>query len=72
MLKEKIKDIFCYHKKRYGRIRIHKTLRKENIAVSEKMVGSIMKEMKLVALSKRAYRPKTTTPSFSGREISNL
>lgn len=70
--KEKIRILFIRHQRRYGRIRIHRSLLQQGEKISEKMVGSIMKELGLIALKKRAYRPNTTQPSATYLKVPNL
>lgn len=69
---EKVQIIFLQHKRRYGRIRIHRELIAQGVEVSEKMVGSIMKELGLKALKKMSYKPKTTISSTSEHPIEDL
>ena len=71
-LKNKVKVIFLKHKKRYGRIRIHRDLLSQGIMISEKMVGSIMRELGLKALAKRSFRPKTTSSSAHTYQVEDL
>lgn len=71
-LKNKVKMIFLKHKKRYGRIRIHRDLLAQGINVSEKMVGSMMRDLNLKALTKRPFRPKTTTSSTHDKPVEDL
>jgi len=71
-LKNKVKTLFYRHRKRYGRIRIHRDLLAQGIKISEKMVGSIMRELALKALAKRTFRPKTTTSSAHINPVEDL
>jgi len=61
MLKEKIKQIFDFHKKRYGAPRIHNELKKQGISCGRKRVERLMKEQQLQARGKRKF--KVTTDS---------
>jgi len=60
ILKKKIKEIFDYHKKRYGAIRIKKELLKEGFNVSVKKVNKIMKANNLVCLHTKRFKVVTT------------
>jgi len=62
-LKNKVKTLFYRHRKRYGRIRIHRDLLAQGIKISEKMVGSIMRELAL---------NKTTTSSAHINPVEDL
>lgn len=67
-----MKTVFLKHRKRYGRIRIHKDLLSKGIELSEKMVGSIMKELNLKDLRKRSYRPRKSTHTNRNNTIPDL
>lgn len=56
----KIKNLFDYHKKRYGAVRIRKELLKEGVEVSLKKVNKIMKENSLVCLHTKRFKVATT------------
>lgn len=60
ILKKKIKDIFNYHKKRYGAIRIKKELLKEGFHVSIKKINKIMEANNLVCLHTKRFKVVTT------------
>ena len=60
-LKEKIKDIYEQHRKRYGSPRIHDELRSQGIRCSRKRIERLMKEMGIKAIHKRQF--KVTTKS---------
>ncbi len=55
-LRVRITEIFHENGSRYGYRRIHLELRKEKVVVSEKVVGTIMKEEGLVAKGQRRKR----------------
>lgn len=54
LLREKIKEIFCANKKRYGYRRIHALLKRDDITISEKTVRRIMNEDGLLVKVKKA------------------
>lgn len=55
-IKEKIIELFNENKGRYGYRRIQALLRRENVQISEKIVRRIMKENKLIVLTKKARK----------------
>jgi len=59
MLKEKIIQIFEFHKKRYGSVRIHKELKKQGIRCSRKRVERLMRELEIAAMGKRRFKATT-------------
>lgn len=61
----KVKEIFNYHRKRYGAIRIGKELKKEGITVSSKLVNTIMKDNHLVSLHTKKYKVVTTNSNHT-------
>lgn len=60
ILKLKIKEIFNYHKRRYGALRIKKELFNEGYEVSIKKINRIMKENQLVCLHTKKFKVVTT------------
>jgi len=69
---KKVIAIFNAHKSRYGRPRIYQELKAKGEKISERMVGSIIKEHGLKALKKRPFRPQTTQQSNINRYAPNL
>ena len=55
-----IGNIFFKNKEAYGYPRIHKELQGQGVVISRRRVARIMRELELRALSKKAFRPKTT------------
>lgn len=55
-IKEKIIELFNENEGRYGYRRIHVLLKKENIRISEKIIRTIMKENKLIVLTRKARK----------------
>jgi transposase InsO family protein len=62
LLKE-IRRVYDKHKGRYGSPRITQQLRQEGLACGENRVARLMRENDLAARAKKAFRPRTTTPS---------
>lgn len=60
ILKAKIVSIFDKSKKNYGSPRIQKQLSKEGEKVGKDKVANLMREERLSARKKKAFRPKTT------------
>jgi len=56
----KIKDIFNFHKKRYGSIRIKRELIKQGYQASIKRINRIMKQNNLVSLHTKKFKVVTT------------
>lgn len=54
---------FKQHKRRYGRIRIRKTLERKGIQVSEYKISRVLKENGLTAISGRTGKKKAKKPS---------
>lgn len=71
VLSTEIKQIFEYHKGRYGSLRISKTLEQKGITVNRKRVSMLMRNMKLFAKGSR-YRYKHYNQKSSTIERPNL
>lgn len=69
---QKVITLFHSHQSRYGRPRIYQELKAQGEKISEKMVGSIIREQGLKALKKRPFRPQTTQQSNMHRYAPNL
>jgi putative transposase len=65
-LRQEITSLFEQHRKRYGSPRITQALRAAGRQVGKNRVARLMSQQKLVARSKRAFRPKTTLASSHG------
>lgn len=72
MLKMKIAQIFEEHHGRYGSPRIHDELKKQGILVGRKRIEKLMRELELVACSKKRFKVVTTDSNHSFRVFSNL
>ena len=59
-LRQEITTLFAQHRKRYGSPRITQALRAAGRQVGKNRVARLMRQEKLVARPKRAFRPKTT------------
>jgi transposase InsO family protein len=59
-LVKQIQRLYTEHKGRYGSPRISAVLRQEGVRCSENRVARLMRENKLAARRKRAFRPRTT------------
>jgi putative transposase len=64
-LRQEITTIFKQNRRRYGSPRVTRSLRAAGRKVGEKRVARLMRQQKLVARPKRAFRPKTTLASGS-------
>lgn len=60
-MKERIRQIFKEHKKRYGVPRIHKQLQREGISCGRKRVQRLMRELGLRAQGKRPFKVTTNS-----------
>ena len=59
-LLKQIQRLYAEHKGRYGSPRISAVLRQEGLRCGENRVARLMRENKLAARRKRAFRPRTT------------
>jgi len=59
-LVNQIRRLYAEHKGRYGSPRITAVLRQEGVRCGENRVARLMRDHKLVARRKRAFRPRTT------------
>ena len=57
MLTDRIKQIFYFHKKRYGSTRIQEQLKKEGFVCSRRRVAKLMRLNNLVSIRKKKYKP---------------
>ena len=71
-LKQEIKSIFEFHKKRYGSARILADLREKGFQIGLYRVRSIMKEEDLVAIQPKKFVPVTTQTHPHRRRSPNL
>ena len=59
-LLKQIQRLYAEHKGRYGSPRISAALRQEGLRCGENRIAGLMRENKLAARRKRAFRPRTT------------
>jgi transposase InsO family protein len=59
-LKPMIREIFWEHKRRYGARRIAEELAACGISCGRRRVGRLMKELDLLAIQPRSFKPRTT------------
>ena len=60
MISTEIKNIFTFHKRRYGWRRIQAELRDKGIEVGRHQIRNRMQEQGLVAIQPKSFVPKTT------------
>jgi transposase InsO family protein len=78
-LRQEITTIFEHNRRRYGSPRVTRVLRAAGRKVGKNRVARLMRQQKLLARAKRAFRPKTTVASaraepnrIAGREPAGL
>ncbi len=59
-LATQVKEVFVYHRRRYGSRRIRAELAAQGIAVGRFQVRSLMRRQQLQAIAPRRFRPRTT------------
>jgi putative transposase len=59
-LMPQVRAVFREHKRRYGARRIARELLKRGTCCGTRRVGRLMREMELVAIQPRSFRPRTT------------
>ena len=64
-LVEQIKEVFAANKSRYGSPRVTRELRQQGLQCGEKRIARLMRQNKLVARAKKAFRPRTTVAGSS-------
>jgi putative transposase len=64
-LVEQIKEVFAANKSRYGSPRVTRELRQQGLQCGEKRIARLMRQNKLVARAKKAFRPRTTVAGRS-------
>jgi transposase InsO family protein len=60
-----IQEIFWEHERRYGARRIAEELAARGVRCSRRRVGRLMKEMQLLAIQPRSFKPRTTDSRHS-------
>ena len=55
-----VKRVFEEHRRRYGAIRVSKTLQSQGIQIGRYQTGSLMKAQNLIAIQPKSFVPKTT------------
>lgn len=71
LLKE-VKDIFYYHKRRYGSRRIREQMVDNGYKIGKYKVSSLMKEQGLVAIQPKSFVPRTTQSDARLQRFPNL
>ena len=61
-LMKQIRRVFAANKGRYGSPRVSQALRRDGIECGENRIARLMRENKLAARRKKAFRPRTTVP----------
>lgn len=72
MISEEIKNIFTFHKRRYGWRRIQADLRDQGLQVGRHQIRARMREQGLVAIQPKSFVPKTTQSHPHLRRSPNL
>jgi len=67
-----VKDVFYFHKRRYGSRRVSDELKDEGIKAGRFLVTRVMREEGLVAKYPRAFRPRTTDSRHTKTASPNL
>ena len=55
-----VKEVFYWHRRRYGARRIFAELKGAGVAVGHRLAGSLMKEQSLTAIAPKRFVPRTT------------
>jgi len=61
-LVEQIREVFEANKSRYGSPRVTRELRQRGLKCGQNRIARLMRENKLAACAKKAFRPRTTLP----------
>lgn len=67
-----VKRIFEDHRRRYGAIRVSKTLQSEGIKIGRYQTSSLMKAQNLIAIQPKSFVPKTTQRDEDAKRSPNL
>ena len=72
LIKKAVKDVFYFHKRRYGSRRVSDELKGEGIKAGRFVVTRVMREEGLKAKYPRAFRPRTTDSRHDKQPSPNL
>jgi len=61
-LVEQIREVFEANKSRYGSPRVTRELRQRGLKCGQNRIAHLMRENRLAACAKKAFRPRTTLP----------
>ena len=61
-LVEQIREVFEANKSRYGSPRVTRELRQRGLKCGQNRIARLMRENRLAACAKKAFRPRTTLP----------
>jgi putative transposase len=61
-LVEQIREVFEANKSRYGSPRVTRELRQRGLQCGQNRIARLMRENRLAACAKKAFRPRTTRP----------
>jgi putative transposase len=67
-----VKRVFEEHRRRYGAIRVSKTLQSEGINIGRYQTSSLMKAQNLIAIQPKSFVPKTTQSDSDAQRSPNL
>lgn len=67
-----VKRVFEEHRRRYGAIRVSKTLQSEGIKIGRYQTSSLMKAQNLIAIQPKSFVPKTTQSDTEAERSPNL
>jgi putative transposase len=67
-----VKRVFEEHRRRYGAIRVSKTLQSEGIKIGRYQTSSLMKAQNLIAIQPKSFVPKTTQTDEDAIRSPNL
>jgi putative transposase len=67
-----VKRVFEEHRRRYGAIRVSKTLQSEGINIGRYQARSLMKAQNLIAIQPKSFVPKTTQSDSEAERSPNL
>ena len=71
-VRKAVKDVFYFHKRRYGSRRVSDELKEEGIKAGRFLVTRVMREEGLVAKYPKAFRPRTTDSRHNKQPSPNL
>lgn len=72
LIRMAVKDVFYFHKRRYGSRRVSDELKDDGIKAGRFLVSRVMREEGLVAKYPRAFKPRTTDSRHNKQPSPNL